>query len=768
MYKKLSIAILLVILGLTGFFGYRTSKIGFDYNFETFFPKNDKDTDFFMEHRKRFGTDNDFVLIGLKNNKGIFNYSFLEKVQQLTDTLKHIPDVKAVISPTEIAELTRDPLMGVPSELPYLRWKQDSLYAIDSARIYRTPELLGSLFSMDGKSLCIMINHTERIGDSECTQLTNNIYNLGPLFQFDEFHVAGRCIGQTYYTGQMKGELIILLVVGFLAMVVLMIIIYRSSIAVILPLIVVTLVVIWTMGFMNLTGKKIDMLTNAIPTILVVTGLSVAVHIITKYIDHLREGWNKIDSLKDTVTHVGLANFFTTLTTVVGFASLATTGIKPIDDFGLYTAFGVALSFIIAYTVIPALLFLLPVPKKTGYVGFPKLTWNNTLITMFSFITGKKYWVLGGVILLVIGMIYGITRIRENTYIMDDLSKKSHLKKDFEFFGKEFQGTRPFEMSLKVKDTSKTVFDRDVLIEIEKMEIFLKNDYGLGYIFSPVSLVKATNRSYAGGDPSGYVLPESDARLRKIVKELKAFQSNDMIKSVISEDFRTARIRSIFQDVGSYKANKMNKAFYEYMNSNVNKELFEYKLTGTAELIDKNNRNLAWNIGTGILIAFVVVGIILAILFKSFIMVFIGIITNVIPLILLGGIMGYFDISLKLSTAILFSIAFGIAVDDTIHFLSKFRQEIHKEKSVLYALKRTYLTTGKAMIITSILLCTGFGVLGISSFVGTKIIGSLTALTLFFAMIFNLTILPVLILLFYRRSKIKSEPVSEKSMNTLA
>lgn len=762
MYKKLSIAILIIITGLTAFFAYRTSQIGFDYNFETFFPKNDKDTDFFMEHRKRFGTDNDFVLIGLKNKQGIFNYSFLEKVQRLTDTLKHIPDVKAVISPVEIVELTRDPLMGVPTELPYLRWKQDSLYTIDSVRIYRTPELLGSLFSKDGKSVCIMVNHTERIDDDECTRLTHNLYNLAPLFQFDEYHVAGRCIGQTYYTSQMKGELIILLVSGFLAMVILMIIIYRSAIAVILPLIVVALVVVWTMGFMNITGKKIDMLANAIPTILVVTGLSVAVHIITKYIDHLREGWTKFDSLKDTVTHVGLANFFTTLTTVVGFASLATTGIKPIDDFGLYTAFGVALSFIIAYTVIPSLLYLLPVPKKTGYVGFPKLTWNNALITTFSFITRNKYWVLGGVVALVLSMVYGITRIRENTYIMDDLSKKSKLKKDFEFFGKEFQGTRPFEMSLTVKDTSKTVFDRDVLVEIEKMEAFLKNDYGLGYIFSPVSLVKAANRSYAGGDPEAYVIPESDARLRKIVKELKAFQGNDMIKAIISEDFRTARIRSIFQDVGSYKAHQMNLAFYDYMNTHVSKDLFEYKLIGTAELIDKNNRNLAWNIASGILISFVVVGIILAILFKSLIIVTIGIVTNVIPLILLGGIMGYFDINLKLSTAILFSIAFGIAVDDTIHFLSKFRQEILKEKTVLYALKRTYLTTGKAMIITSILLCTGFGVLGISSFQGTKIIGSLTALTLFFAMIFNLTILPVLILLFYRRKTIKTEVIPEK------
>lgn len=758
MLKKISIAVLVLLAAITGFLAYRAISIGFDYNFETFFPRRSKDTDFFKKHREKFGSDNDFVLVGVQNNSGIFNYKFLEKVQKLADTLATLPDVEFVLSPTSIKEVTRDPLMGLPNEMPYLRWKQDSLYHIDSIRIFQTPELIGSLFASDGKSLCIIIKHKERIMDDKCTQLTQNVNNLAPHFQFDEFHVAGRCIGQSFYTGLMKGELVLLLVSALIAMMILMIIIYRNVYGVILPLLVVGLVVGWTVGMMELTGKSFDMLSNAIPTILVVTGLSVAIHIITKYFDHIKEGWNKFDSIKDTVVNVGLANLFTTLTTVVGFASLATTGIKPIDDFGLYTALGVVFSFVISYTLLPAMLYLLPAPVVQAAKVPTRFLWNNMLNAVFSFITRRKFWIIGASALVIASMIYGITRIEENTRLLEDLNNKSKLKKDFVWFGAEFQGTRPFELAVWVEDSGKTVLDKDVLLEVEKMEKYLAQHYGVGFMLSPVALVKAANRSYAGGDPSSYEIPESDTRFQKITKELKAIQANPQIKSVLSDDFRSARIQSMIDDIGSNKAHQQNLDFYEFVNSSTDTSLFKYKLTGTAELIDKNNRNLAWNIATGILIAFAVIGIIIGLMFKSFKVTIIAIVTNVVPLIILGGIMGYFGISLKTSTAILFAIAFGIAVDDTIHFLSRFNLEIRKEKSVLYALKRTFLTTGKAMIITSVILCTGFAILGISSFLATRNIGVLTSITLFFAMICNITLLPVLILLFYKQTKITSEP----------
>ena len=753
MYKKISIAILVVVALTTAFFAYQTSQTKYDYNFEAFFPKNDPDTDFFLNYRDQFGTDNDFVLIALHNNKGIFDQTFLKKVKKLSDTLKTITDVKSVVSPVELNEITRDPLMGMVEEIPYLRWENPETYAIDSVRIFQAPELVGSLFSRDGKSLCIILNHTEKIDDDECTRLTNNLNNVMPGFGFDEYHVAGRSVGQTYYTTLIKGELVIMLIVSFLLMVVLMVLIYRSAMGVILPILVVGILVVWMMGLMHLTGKRIDAMANAIPTILVVTGLSVAIHIITKYLDHLKEGWSKFDSIKDTITHVGLANIFTTITTVVGFGSLATTGIKPIDDFGIYTAIGVALSFIIAYSLMPAILFLLPEPKKKISSRQPKMTWNNILNSMFTFVTRFKFWILGFTVAIVVGMFWGMAQIKENTFLMEDMNDKTKIKQDFNYFGEHYQGTRAFELSVTVKDTAKTLFDRDVLEALDKMESELKTIYGLNFIISPVALVKSANRSYAGGDTSGYIIPESDAKLRKISKEIMAMQNTTMIKGVISKDFRSTRIRSMLKDVGSNEAFKMNQAFYEYMKNQQLDQLITYKLTGTAELIDKNNRNLAWNIATGIIIAFVLISIIFYILFRSFKMVIIGLIPNIIPLIMLAGIMGYFNINLKISTAVLFTIAFGIAVDDTIHFLSKFRYEIKQDKSVLYALKRTYLTTGKAMIITSIILCLGFGVLSISSFVATQVIGSLTALTLFFALINDLTVLPILILLFYRKKE---------------
>ena len=761
MYKRLSIIVLIIGGIITGLAAWRVTKIGFDYNFENFFPRNDKDTDFFNEHRKRFGTDNDFILIGIKNNKGIFQQDFLRKVKHLTDTLKTIEHVKEVVSPVNIKETVRDPLMGFMNEIPYLRYDQPETYKSDSVRIFNTPELVGNLFSTDGKSLCIIIAHTEKIKDLECKKISDDMKALQEYFKFDEYHLAGRSIGQAYYTSVMKIDLVLLLVAAFIVILVVMTIIYRSPTGVLLPVAVVALVVIWTLALMELTGKDMDVLANAVPTILVVTGLSVAVHVVTKYMDHIKDGWDKNKALKDTITHVGLANILTTLTTVVGFATLPTSGIKPIDDFGIYTAAGVVFSFIIGYTVLPALLYLLPPPRRFGNLN-PKFTWQNFLLTLFTWVINHKTFILCSFGALIIAMLIGTTRIKENTYLLEDLSKKSTMKKDFMYFESDFQGTRPFEMAVWVKDTSKTVFDRDILEQMDKMETYLKNEYGLGFAVSPLGLVKGSNRSLSGGDPKSYKIPESDEKLNRIVREIRAIKSNSIVTTVVTPDLKMARFRSIIADIGSRKAHKLDKKFVEFMSSTPGMDKIGYKLTGTAELIDKNNRSLIFNMAKSMAIALVAVSIIFFILFRSWRMVLIGLIPNLIPLVILSGTMGYLGISMKMSTAILFTVAFGIAVDDTVHFLSKLRMEKRNEKSLMYAIKRTYLTTGKAMIIMTMLLCCGFCVLALSSFQALKIVGTMISFTLFMAMINEMILMPVLIMLFYKDKPLKKRRKKEK------
>jgi predicted RND superfamily exporter protein len=755
MHKRLSIFILVVATIITGLSVWRLQYLVFDYNFENFFPRNDKDTEFFNEHRKRFGTDNDYVLIGLKNSKGIFQKDFLEKVHILEEKVKKLDNIVNVVSPLNLKETQRDPFLGSIIEIPYLRYDKPENYAKDSIRIFKSKQLVGSVFSKDGKSVCLMLTNAPKIKDKQCIQLDKDLRALLASMDFEEYHLAGRSISQAFYTQTMKIDLVLLLFAGLAVIITILALVYRKLIGVLMPFIVVALVVIWSMAFMEITGKHIDVLSNAIPTILVVTGLSVAIHVITKYIDHLKEGWTKVESLKYTITHVGMANVFTTITTMVGFASLATSGIKPIDDFGLYTAMGVGLSFVIGYTVLPALLYLLPTPKNFGGFSPKKVTWEKILYTLFSFIMKFKIPIV--IISAAIAITMGLFtfRIKENTFLLEDLSKKDPMKIDFVYFEHDFQGTRPFEMSIETKG-NKTIFDRDVMVEIDKIENYLHAEYKLGFIVSPLAVVKGSNQSLAGGAEDSYVIPESDERYNRIVREIKAVDNNDFVKSVVTPDYKIGRLRSIMPDIGSHQADIYNKGFKKFFDANINKDLLEYHITGTAVLIDKNNRNLAKNIAQGMLISFVLVSIIFLILFKNWKMVVIAIVPNVVPLLVLSGTMGMLGIHMKMSTAILFTIAFGIAVDDTIHFLSRLRTELRADKSILYAIKRTYMTSGKAMIITTLILCIGFGVLGVSSFQAVKMIGIMVSYTLFFALVCDMVLLPALIVIFYRDKKHKT------------
>lgn len=748
-HKILSIIILVIAAGITAFAAIRMAGLGFDYDFENFFPRNDKDTDFFNEHRKRFGTDNDFVLIGLKNNEGIFKQDFLAKVNKLVDTLKTVNFVKEVVAITTLKETIRDPLMGFPSELSYLRVDQPNLYAVDSARIFQSPELLNNLVSSDGKSICIIIKHQEHIKDLQCMALSNDISSLQDHFKFDEYHLAGRSISHAYYSNIMKMDMVILLIVAFAVIILIMTFIYRSPTAVLLPVTVVALVVVWTMGLMEITGKKLDVMSNAVPTILVFTGLSVAVHVVTKYMDLILDGKSKFDALKETITKIGLANVLTTITTVVGFATLPTSGIKPIDDFGIYTAAGVIFSFVIGYTVLPAMLFLLPPPRKFGRLR-PKFTWHNFLLTIFTWVINHKKLILGMFAGLIVAMGIGASLIREDTKLLEDLQKKSTIKKDFDFFENTYQGTRPFEMAVWIEDPDKTLLDAEMVRKLDRIDSAAREIYGLSFILSPLSIVKGSNRSYAGGRPEEFRIPESNEKLNRIIRELKQLKNNPMITAVITSDFKHARFQAITKDMGSNKAHKLDKKFDAYMKKEFSDGTLKYKVTGTGQLIDKNNRSLMWNMTKSMLIALACVSIIFLILFRSGRMVIIGLIPNLIPLVIMAGTMGYLGISFKMSTAILFTVAFGIAVDDTIHFLSKLRVEKRSDGSVLYALKRTYLTTGKSMIIMTLLLCAGFGVLALSSFQALRTIGTMISFTLFMAMINEIILMPVLIILYYK------------------
>lgn len=720
-----------------------TSRIGFDYDFEKFFPKGDEDLFYFLDHRQKFQNDNDYLLIGLENPNGVFDTDFLYRIDSLTDFLSALPQVNQVLSPTNAARLIRSPMGWI--RVPYLHLEEPERLKEDSTIIYQHSNLVGRTFSKDGRSVCVVVNHRQQIkrvaADSLMTSLTQKLKSL----QLPQAHLAGKIRAQPVYLHLIREELTLFLSASVVLVIIFLAITYRALWAVVIPLLVVALSTIWTLGFMNLTGKPLDLMMVLLPTIIFVVGMSDVVHILTRYIEELRQGNSRVLALRITLREVGIATFLTSLTTGIGFLTLLSSNIGPIRDFGLYTALGVLIAYIMAFSLLPAALVYLPVPGITTNQSFHN-RWKKIMHHSLVWVLNHRSAVILYTVALVLLSILGIQRLQINTFLIDDLPHTHPLKEDFLFFDENFGGSRPFEMAISVNSDNYTVFDHPVLMEMQKVENYLNYHYGTTALVSPVTMVEMVNQAVNGGFHDQYVLPDSIG-LDKLHRHLEKAFDQPYFNQLVSADLRDSRFSGRMRDIGSNITSKKNEDLYQFINSSTDTTMVKFRVTGTSLLIDKNNAYLVKNMGIGLAIAFTAVAIIAGLMFRSWRMILIALVVNIIPLVLVAGIMGALGITLKLTTSVIFTVAFGIAVDDTIHFISKLRIELAKGKSKLYAIKRSYFSTGKAIVITTLILVGGFMTLLLSSFGGTFYIGLFVGLTLLFALIVDLTLLPILILM---------------------
>lgn len=749
--KKAAIITLVIILSLTGYLSYRMIHIAFDYDFEKFFPADDPDTEFFFSYRKKFESDNDYVLIGVKNNKGVFDQSFLQRTDSLAANLSEIPNIRQVLSLTTYKEYIRSSLGPALFEVPAIHISQPEKYTSDSARIFSMNQLVGSLISPDAKSLCLVLLTKEYISKAASDTLAKDIKKVLPQFHFDEIHVAGRSTGQSYYVNLMQTELMFFTFTSFILVVIFLSLSFRTLWGVVVPIVVVVFTAIWIVGFMNIVGEGINLVLTILPTIMFVVGMSDVVHVISKYIEELRDGHPKMEALRITYKEVALATFLTSLTTAIGFLTLLTSRIEPVRDFGFYTAIGVFFAYVLAYTLLPAVLILSPQPKIAA-IPHESTLWQKILRGMLRYTIRHRRGILVVSAVVLAISVYGISRIRINNFLLEDLSADNELKQEFVFFEKEFSGARPFEMAFLLKEKSPDhLLSISGLRELEKMENYLQSDYGVGFIVSVNELIKKINQNNHSGNPDYFRLPDTQEELDKLVDLLAKYKSDEVLKKFVADHGSTLRISGKLDDLGSFYYRHQNEKLQTYFESHFNSKRYDYKLTGTAVLIDKNNGQLSSGLVLGLIISFGAIALIVGLMYYSWRMILLSLIPNILPVIMIGAIMGFVGVDLKVSTSMIFTIAFGIAVDDTIHFISKLRLELNKGKSVIYAIKRTYLTTGRAIIYTTIILSGGFLTLVFSSFLGTYYIGLLVGLTLIFAVLGDLFLLPVLLLYFYRK-----------------
>lgn len=712
----------------------------FNYDFENFFASDDPELAFYNEFRSVFENDNDYLLIALGNEPDVFDGHFLEKASRLEEKLGKLDNVTDIQSLLSAEERVISPF-GVRKE-KILEWENAKSLSDSKKRVVTDSALVRSLISEDYKYLLMVLRNQQLIdkssGDSLYFEVVEVLRNSG----ISEFQVAGKIKAQAEFVSLLQEEFSFFLGISLLLILGWLYLIFRSIWGVLVPVLVLGIGFFWSLAFLLLTGGELDVLVVMQPPILLVIGLSGIVHFMSSYKNKLA-GMTKDSAIQQTFRELAVPVFLTCLTTAVGFFSLAVTDVISLNRFGWFTGFGVLWMFLAIILIMPLALYIFPPLKpsgKTNNSGF----WQRLLGSWFLWILRRRWMVHLGFVILSIGAAIGISQVKTNGYILDNLPTDHPLIKEFEFFDQKFGGSKPLEFHIGIGEDSESLLEYEVLQELAKLEEFIQQTFQTGSLLSPLTLIKSLNKAQNRGNSKAFIFPTL-AQYDRMAPLLDRFMDSQPIP-LLTADRRQGRISTYMADVGSLKGEELEKQLVNFLANDISTNLIQVKMTGTSYLIDRSHRQVTAQLASGLGIAFLCVAILTGLLFRSWRMALIGLIPNMVPLLWMGGVMFLFGVNLNLSTAIIFAVAFGIAVDDSIHFITKLGAERKKGKSLIYGLKRTYLTTGKALVLTTVILSSGFLVLTGSDFQITFYAGFLIGMSLIFALLADLLWLPILIL----------------------
>lgn len=738
-YNKITIGLFLLIA--VGAVWSIVTGLKFQHDIDSFLPKGEDDIAILREMQEELEADDAYYLIAIENEAGIFQKSFLKRIDSLGRVLEKVERVERVTSLATLKNPIKTPFMM--ATVPVLHLDQPSRYAQDSANIMQDDRLLGRFISRDGRSLVVALALESGMPQKEAVGVDQEIQSILSNFAFDNVHTVGKANIQSQFVALLQGEMTFYMALCSLFLVIALIIIFRRFWTVTVAYFSVVLGAVLFFSILSLIGRPLDLMATLFPLLMLIVGMSDVVHFLSKYMDELKGGYSKIAAMKTTIREIGIATLLTSITTAIGFASLYLSRIEPISAFGISAAIGVFVAYltVLLFTTATLLLFKPSqiIPKK----GFSDERWNRFLRWNFFFVKlNKRRIVIATIGVLVLASI-SIMNISTNTFVLSDIPEDSKLMNDVRFFEEYYSGVRSYELAIRPQG-EQTIENYEVLQQIDKLERYLVDSTPITSIISPVTAYRTMHRAHKGNQVAYFKLPETEAVVARYREDLKRFGKNNISK-VISEDGKLGRLTGMMVDLGSEKIAELNKQIASWMASNLDIEVVKFETTGTAVLMDRNNFYLRRSLVESLGFAVIVVSLVMGLLFRNWRMVIISLVPNLLPLLIAAAVIGVTGIELKSSTSIIFAIAFGIAVDDTIHFLSKYKLERDKGYGINGSLYHTFMETGKALYLTSIILFLGFTLLVFSDFKSVYYIGFLVSLTLMVAIVSCLTLTPLLI-----------------------
>ena len=734
-------------------------KIDISYDYIQIVPQDDPELIYYKNFKKTFGEDGNIFAIGMQD-KSVYTVEKFSKLQKLCADFKAVEGVKDVISLPTLKNLVKDTTNKkfdqkaiFPEKIRDQKQLDSLLKEADNVKVY------DKLFvNKNTSALLVAVSlDAEYLNSAKRAKVMESILDLAKNFSAETnitLHYAGLPYIRAIMVKEMKWELIMLLCLSVLVTSGILFLFFRSLSSVVFTFLVILITLICTGGTIVLLDYRITVLTGVLPALIIIISIPNCIYMYNKYHQEYKRHKNKIKAVSRIIEKIGFLTFMTNMNTAVGFFVLYFTSIVTIKQFGLVAGILSVATFLITLIIIPTFLLFLPPPtaKQLKHLDLGFLRKVNQLLETITLRHRPWIYAVTGVLLAI--SIYGITKLRPVSYMVDDLPERSSIRTDLAFFEQHFNGVMPLEIVVdlgKKKALLRNYPHSKVsnLEKLEELEKYLLNFNNISPPLSILNVVKGATQSFYGGDPEFYRLPTSNERTFILKYFGNNQQDNQLLRAFVDSTGQYVRFTCKVADIGTIEMKELIQENIQKKADEIFKKSdgYDVKVTGTTLLFLKGNKYLIDDLSASLVGSFLLISLMMAFIFTSPKMIIISMIPNVIPMVMTAGIMGLFHIPLKPSTALIFGISFGISIDSTIHFLSKYKQEIvYARGNVLLAVARSIQEAGVSMIYTSIVLFFGFIIFVFSNFGGTVALGLLTSLTLFFAMFTNLTILPALLL----------------------
>ncbi|WP_248722031.1 RND family transporter [Seonamhaeicola sp. ML3] len=741
---KYRLVTLAIVLGLLFLSLKQISSIQINADISHFFPTEDPDYAFYENVNSKLQNDEYLLLLGINNKDSVLSTNFLKNVRDLSDSIAQLSHVKKVTGLHNISYPEKT-LFGI-MRLPYVDFSDPNDIRFNKIRALKNYEITQNFMTRNLGALFLWVEINDEINEADLEELIAKINTTKEAYHDLEIYSWGRKFIDLTFKEFLEKEIEVLGVWMLVFLVISLLLIFRKPLALVFPVFLILSVLLLFVGGMAFMERPLGTLSNVFPTIILIVGISDVIHMCIRY--NLETGVKQEPSkkaIKITLKEIGWTTFVTSLTTALGFFILGISPMRALKSFGIESGFVVLLTYILTIVLLPSFFLMFKNRELFEIRPVYNKLWSYTYDGVMTLIRRPKAVIITYAILLVFAIV-GILNINTNSS-QYAIPQNSSLYEDYAFFDKHFGGSRTFELIL-TSTGEERLGEINNLVLLNRVHDYFSNNEYLNSVKSPITYYRAALKAMGTREYSNFETALTDKKLRKIEKQFKATGVNTFLFDTERTIFK---FNTQIKDVGRNEINEINNTVLQDVNEIIGDAPIAARISGLDHLLDRSQELSIANMIIGLLIAILMVGFIMGVIFKSLRLTFLALILNVIPLVLSAGILGFTNLELRGEITLMFTVGFVIAVDDTIHFLSKFQVERKKGNGLRSSIENALSESGKAILATSIVLIGGFFILLNSNSIEIFTLGLIVGLMCLITLTVDLVLAPVLILSWFKK-----------------